>query len=49
MLDEELEIELTKELKKKLKGKNTIPFIFISAVSGKNILQLKDKLWEMLN
>jgi GTP-binding protein len=49
MMDAELEEEMQKELNKKLKGKNKIPFIFISAVSGKNITQLKDLLWEMLN
>jgi GTPase len=49
MMDDELEEEMKKELNKKLKGKNKIQFIFISAVSGKNITQLKDMLWEMLN
>jgi GTP-binding protein len=49
MMDDELEEEMKKDLNKRLKGKNKIPFIFISAVSGKNITQLKDRLWEMLN
>jgi GTP-binding protein len=49
MIDDELEEEMRKDINKRLKGKSKVPFIFISAVSGKNITQLKDKLWEMLN
>jgi GTP-binding protein len=49
MMDDELEEEMRKDINKRLKGKSKVPFIFISAVSGKNITQLKDKLWEMLN
>ena len=43
MLDDELEKEIKKHLPKK------VPHIFISSVSGKNIPQLKDILWEKLN
>jgi len=43
LLDEELEKMLKKELPKKVKH------IFISSVTGKNIPQLKDLLWETLN
>jgi GTPase len=43
MLDE----ELTKELKKELP--RGIPAVFISSVAGKNITELKDLLWKMLN
>ena len=43
MLDEELESEIEALLPK------DVPHIFISAVTGKNIPQLKDKLWQMLN
>ena len=43
MLDE----ELMKEIKRTLPRK--IPHIFISSVTGKGIVQLKDMLWEMLN
>jgi GTPase len=49
LMDEELEEEMRKDLNKRLKGKNKVPFIFISAATGKNIMQLKDMLWEMLN
>lgn len=43
MLDE----ELLNEMRASIKFKD--PHIFISAVSGKNIQELKDKLWEMIN
>src|SRR5574344_449151 len=39
--------ELMKEIKRTLPRK--IPHIFISSVTGKGIVQLKDMLWEMLN
>ena len=42
-----LDDELMKEIKKTLPRK--IPHIFISSVTGKGIVQLKDMLWEMLN
>ncbi|MCW3076231.1 MAG: GTPase Obg [Bacteroidetes bacterium] len=49
LMDEELEEEMRKDLNKRMKGKNKIPFIFISSATGKNIMQLKDMLWEQLN
>ncbi|MBA3663662.1 MAG: GTPase ObgE [Bacteroidetes bacterium] len=49
LMDDELEEEMIKDLNKRLKGKNKIPFIFISSATGKNIMQLKDMLWEQLN
>jgi GTP-binding protein len=49
LMDDELEEEMRKDINKRLKGKNKVPFIFISAATGKNILQLKDMLWEQLN
>jgi GTP-binding protein len=49
MLDEELEKEMTADLKKRLTGKNKVPFIFFSSASQKNLMQLKDMLWEQLN
>src|SRR5574344_838195 len=42
-----LDDELIKEIKRTLPRK--IPHIFISSVTGKGIVQLKDMLWEMLN
>ena len=43
LLDEELEMELKKELPA------DIPHIFISSASQKGLVELKDKLWAMLN
>jgi GTP-binding protein len=50
MLDKELQDALSKELPKdKLSDGSPMPTIFISAVAGKGITQLKDLLWEALN
>lgn len=46
MLDEELKSEMQKELKKTLKG---VEFMFISSVAQQGLIELKDKLWKMLN
>ncbi len=43
MLDDELEREMEKEVPEGL------PYIFISSVAGKNILQLKDMIWKAIN
>lgn len=43
MLDDELEAEIAQELPE------DVPHIFISSVTGKNVQQLKDKLWQKLN
>lgn len=48
LLDEELEKALSKDLKKRLIGKNKIDFIFFSSAAQKNIAQLKDMLWAAL-
>lgn len=48
-IDDELEMELDKDLKKRMKGKHKVPYIFFSSASGKNIMQLKDMLWENIN
>ncbi len=42
MLDE----DLMKEISKELKG---IPHMFFSSITGYNLQQLKDKIWEILN
>ncbi len=49
MIDEELEAEIKADLNKRLKGKNKVPFIFFSSATGKNVMQLKDALWEQMN
>ena len=43
LLDTELENEMKDELPEK------IPYLFISAITGKGIEQLKDKIWHVLN
>ncbi|MBS1645763.1 MAG: GTPase ObgE [Bacteroidetes bacterium] len=49
LLDDELEKEMQADLKKRLKGKNTVEFLFFSAHTQKNIVQLKDLLWRKMN
>jgi GTP-binding protein len=49
LMDDELEEEMRKDLNKRLKGKQKVPFIFFSSASEKNLQQLKDMLWEQLN
>ncbi|CAM3393167.1 GTPase Obg [Flavobacterium longum] len=46
MLDDELKAELKKELDKTLKK---VPYLFISSVAQQGLVELKDKLWQMLN
>jgi GTP-binding protein len=41
-----LDQELMKEISKELKG---IPHLFFSSITGYNLQQLKDKIWEILN
>lgn len=43
MLDDELKAEISKELP------NNIPHLFISSVTNKGLIELKDSLWELLN
>ncbi len=43
MLDDELEKEMELELPE------NVPYIFISSVTGKNILPLKDMIWKAIN
>lgn len=42
MLDDELMTEISQDL-------NDIPHLFFSSVSGYNIIQLKDRIWSILN
>ncbi|MCW9036790.1 GTPase ObgE [Altibacter sp.] len=46
MLDEELKTEMKALLDKEFKG---IPYLFISSVAQQGLIELKDKLWAMLN
>ena len=41
-----LKVEMKQELDKEFKG---IPYLFISSVAQQGLVELKDKLWEMLN
>lgn len=45
MLDDELQAEMKAQLDKEL----PIQYLFISSVAQKGIMELKDKLWKMLN
>jgi GTP-binding protein len=45
MIDDELKAELKIQLDNEL----TIPYMFISSVAQQGLVELKDKLWEMLN
>ncbi len=47
MLDDELQNEMEGQLREDLP--QGLEFIFISAISGKNIQGLKDRLWQMMN
>ena len=45
LLDDELKMEMSKELDKQL----DLDYIFISSIANKGITMLKDKLWHLLN
>ena len=49
LLDDELEKDITADLKKRLTGKNKIEFIFFSSHNEKNLMELKDLLWRKMN
>lgn len=46
MLDSELQAEMKQELDKDFKE---VPYVFFSSVAQKGLMELKDKLWEILN
>jgi GTP-binding protein len=48
-IDDELIMELEKDLNKRMKGKFKIPYIFFSSQTGYNLQELKDMLWKQLN
>jgi GTPase len=49
MLDDELYEELKKDVDKKFAKKFKIPYVIFSSHSGKNLQQLKDELWKLMN
>jgi len=46
MLDDELKAEMKELLDKELEG---IPYLFFSSMAQQGLMELKDKLWDMLN
>lgn len=46
MLDDELQNEMKAQLDKDFKG---LKYHFISSIANQGLVELKDKLWEMLN
>jgi len=46
MLDDELQEAMKIELDRTF---DTIPYLFISSVAQQGLVELKDKLWQMLN
>ena len=44
-----LDDELIKEIEFEIKEKIVEEFIFISSISNLGLIELKDKIWEMLN
>tara|TARA_Y100000996_G_C22185851_1_gene504850 strand:- start:349 stop:606 length:258 start_codon:yes stop_codon:yes gene_type:complete len=44
-----LDDELTDEIRLEIRGKIKEEFIFISSISNVGLVELKDKIWEMLN
>lgn len=49
MLDDELFDALKKDVDKKFAKKFKIPYVIFSSHSGKNMQQLKDELWKLMN
>lgn len=49
MLDDELYEALKKDVDKKFAKKFKIPYVIFSSHSGKNLQQLKDELWKLMN
>jgi GTP-binding protein len=46
MIDKELEEMISKDLNKRLRGKNKLPFVFFSSHTQYNLQELKDLIWE---
>ena len=44
-----LDDELTDEIRLEIRDKIQEEFIFISSISNVGLVELKDKIWEMLN
>jgi GTP-binding protein len=48
LIDDELEEMIRKDLSKRMKGKNRIPFVFFSSHTQQNLQELKDLIWNQL-
>ena len=49
LIDDELEEMIRKDLSKRMKGKNRIPFVFFSSHTQQNLQELKDLILNQLN
>lgn len=49
MIDEELQELISKDLNKRLKGKNRIPYMFFSSHRKEHLQELKDLIWENIH
>lgn len=49
LLDEELYEAIDKDLQKRFAKKFKLPYVIFSAHSQKNVVQLKDELWKLMN
>jgi len=49
LIDDELEEMIRKDLGKRMKGINRIPFVFFSSHTQQNLQELKDLIWNQLN
>lgn len=49
MIDEELKDMISKDLNKRMRGKNRIPYMFFSSHTKENLQELKDLIWENIH
>lgn len=49
LIDDELQELISKDLNKRLKGKNRIPYMFFSAHRKEHLQELKDLIWENIH
>lgn len=49
MIDEELKEMISKDLNKRMRGKNRIPYMFFSSHTKENLQELKDLIWENIH
>jgi len=49
LIDKELEDMISKDLNKRMRGKNKIPYIFFSAHTKQNLKELKELIWNQIH